>query len=120
MKISDRYDFQLFSPSAAVEIVPSQTLPPLVEDSGTQVNIETSQVSGVYIAELTSTAANRFAVTAQISRQWVIDAVETQPLEMLADRALTSGKDGLQQLELKLARSQWSLRLRAKLRLLLR
>lgn len=104
VKIFDRQDFQLFSPSASVEISLNASLQPLQEDSGTQINIESNQVTGVYIGELTSTAANRFEVAVQISRNWVVDAVETQPQEMLADRTLTGDKDGSQQLQFKLVR----------------
>src|SRR5439155_2639530 len=88
-RASDRFVFQLFAADAAVEIAPNQTLSPLREESGTQINVESTQVTGVLVAELRASGGGaRFAIEAELPHQWIVDAVETQPPEMLADRAL--------------------------------
>jgi hypothetical protein len=107
---SDRFEFQLLQPGAEIEIAADQTAAPLDETSGTQINVETNQITGVMVAELTSLGASRFAVEAQVPRQWIVDAVETQPPESLADRTLTTRGSGPQLLHLKLARALTSQR----------
>ena len=53
---SDRFEFQLLEPGAEIEIAADQTAAPLDETSGTQINVETNQITGVIVAELTSLA----------------------------------------------------------------
>jgi hypothetical protein len=100
----DRFAFQLVSPSAAVEVTSNRSAQPLTEDSGTQIHFETNQVTGIFIADLASRAPNVFTIDAQISKQWIVDAVETQPPDALTDRVTTSGAGGVQRLRLQLAR----------------
>src|SRR4029078_10346520 len=78
-RTTDRFVFQTFAADAAVEIAPNHTLSPLREESGTQINVEATQVPGVLVAELKATGAGaRFAIAAELPRQWIVDSVETQ------------------------------------------
>jgi hypothetical protein len=102
---TDRFVFQAFAADAAIEVAPNLTLAPLREESGTQLNVEATQVTGVLVADLRATGAGaRFAVTAELPRQWLVDAVETQPADMFADRTLISGGQNPHRLQVKLAR----------------
>lgn len=102
---TDRFVFQTFDANAAVEVAPDPMLAPLREESGTQLNVESTQVTGVLIAELKATGGGaRFSITAELPHQWLVDAVETQPAEMLADRTLVSSGQNPHRLQLKLAR----------------
>ena len=57
---SDRFDFHLFEPDAAIEIASDQAGAVLHEEAGTQITVESNQVTGVLLAELTSLGVNRF------------------------------------------------------------
>src|SRR5206468_10919062 len=70
-----------------------------------QINVEATQVMGVLVAELKATGAGaRFAVSAELPRQWLVDSVETQPADMLADRSMVSGGQNPHRLQVTLAR----------------
>ncbi len=100
----DRFSFQLFQPTAAIQFTSNRVRAPVIADSGTLIQVEISQVKGVFTADLTSTASDRFHVEASIPRHWIIDSVDAQPPEMLADRSLSSDSPGFHSLSLKLAR----------------
>ena len=101
----DEMQFQLFSAAASIEIAAQPHAAPLHEQSGTDLRIEASQISGVLIAELSSLGGDRFSVDAVLPRHWLIDAVETQPADMLADRQTTPRGATQQTLRLHLARA---------------
>jgi hypothetical protein len=100
----DRFSFQLFQPSATIQFTSNRERAPVIADSGTLIQVESSQVKGVFTADLTSTATDRFHVEASIPRHWIIDAIDAQPPESLADRSLASNSPGFHSLSLKLAR----------------
>lgn len=100
----DRFYFQLFADNADIELAPSSSPSGLIEESGTQIHVEASQVTGVFIADLTAAVPRGFAVEVQIPRQWIVDSVETQPPDMLIDRLLSIAPSGWQVLNLHLAR----------------
>ena len=101
----DQFQVQLLAASAAIEIAGDPHASPLRERSGTDIRIDGSLVSGVMLAELSSLGGERFAVDAILPRHWLIDSVETQPAEMLADRTLSPRGPTQQALRLNLARS---------------
>src|SRR5262249_49738625 len=101
---SDRFEFQLFDSDATLQVESDRAAMSLHEESGTQITVEPNQITGVLVAELTSRGRSRFAATAQIPRTWIVDSVETQPPEMLADRSLAASGPGPHLLQLKLAR----------------
>jgi hypothetical protein len=102
---TDRFVFQVFAANAAVEMAPDTVLAPLREESGTQLNVEATQVTGVLVAELRATGGGaRFSIAAEVPHQWMVDAVETQPADMLADRTVVSSGQNPHRLQLKLAR----------------
>ena len=100
----DRFAMQLFEPDAQVEVTASPSFAPLHVQSATQLLVETGQVLAVATAEVTVPTGERFALEAQVPRPWVVDAVDVQPPEMLAERALTAQGSGPQRLRLQLAR----------------
>jgi hypothetical protein len=104
-RTEDQFQFQLFAEDAAIEIAGDPHAAPLRERSGTEIRIDASQVSGVMIAELASLGGERFSVDAVLPRHWLIDTVEMQPAEMLADRSTTPRGPGQQALRLNLTRS---------------
>ncbi len=104
-RAGDQFQFQLFAADAAIEVAADPRPAQLRERSGTEIRIDGSQVSGVLIAELSSLGGERFSVEAVVPRHWLIDAVETQPADMLADRTTTPRGGGQQTLRLNLTRS---------------
>jgi hypothetical protein len=102
-RTADRFEFQVFSADAAVEVSALEPALPLSERSGTQITVELNQVLGVLIAELSSIGRGRFEVEAEVPRHWIVDSVETEPSEVLVDRSLSAGGSGPQRLQIKLA-----------------
>jgi hypothetical protein len=100
----DQFDFQLHAADAAIEISAGRSFAPLAETSGTQIQVESTQIAGTLIAELSALGGERFEVEAVLPRQWILDAVETQPTEVLAHRRLTPRGTDQQLLRLSLAR----------------
>jgi hypothetical protein len=104
-RATDRFVFQAFAADGGIEVAPNHSLAPLREESGTQLNVEATQITGVLMADLRATGSGaRFAITAEVPHQWIVDAVETQPADMLADRTLISRGQNPHQLQIKLAR----------------
>lgn len=100
----DRFAMQLFEPDAQIELTASPAFAPLDIHSATQLLVEASQVLAVATAEVAVASGERFALEAQVPRPWVVDAVEVQPPEMLAERSVTAQGSGPQRLRLQLAR----------------
>ncbi len=103
-RASDRFEFQMFDPDAAIEIAADESTALLYEESATRITVESNQVLGVLAAELTSLGTGQYVVVAQVPRNWIVDTVETQPPELLADRSLTAKSSGPQILQLTLTR----------------
>jgi hypothetical protein len=103
-RTQEKFTLQLFAADSAIAIRAEPMPAPLREESGLQVIVESNQVNGVLVAELTSLAGSQFEAQARLPRQWIVDAVETQPPEMLADRFLDARGTGPQILRLRLNR----------------
>lgn len=102
---NDQFEFDVFDEKAEIEVSSDPSPARFVEHSGTQINVESSQVTGVFVAELRSLGGNRFSLVAELPRHWIVDSVETQPAEMLADRSSAMRGSGPHQLQIKLARA---------------
>lgn len=100
----DRFEFRVHAADASVEFRSNQSVPPLRESSGTQLQVDSLQVNGVWIAEVAPLWGERHALEAVVPRPWILDAVETQPAELLADRQVLSSGAGQQLLRINLAR----------------
>ena len=101
---NDRFEFQLFESEATLEISSGQAVAFLNEESGTQITVE-SQPDRRRDGRRAHGAGGGapFSLTALVSRQWIIDSVETQPPEVLADRSL-SARGSEARLQLKMTR----------------
>lgn len=100
----DRFAFQLWDPQAQIEVTASPSFAPLHVESATQLLVEPNQVLAATTAEVTVQAGQRFELQAQVPRPWIVDAVDVQPAEMLAERSLTARGGGPQLLRVQLVR----------------
>jgi hypothetical protein len=97
----DQFDFHLHEPGAAIEIAADPQSAALRANVGTQIRIDASQVTGVLVAELSTLGGHRFEIDAVVPPNWIIDAVETQPGDALAERRrISRGGQNLQRLKL--------------------
>ena len=84
------WQFQQFVPSAGIDVALADRAPALAELSATSLEFGPTQISGVYSAEVSASGGMQFALTAEIPRAWIIDSIDVQPADMLADRSLSS------------------------------
>jgi hypothetical protein len=103
-RASDQFQFQKYDAGGTIEIATDQTVPLLREESGTQITVDLAQVKGVLVADLSTLGGDSFTIEATVPRQWIVDSVETQPPEALADRSLAPRGPAQQLLRLNLAR----------------
>ncbi|ADB18720.1 hypothetical protein Psta_4067 [Pirellula staleyi DSM 6068] len=96
--------FQYHKSDAAVEVELESPQLRLGITSGTIVSIDGTQMSGVFTADLTALAGDRFELTAILARRWIVDAVESTPANLFEDRVLTPTGPNLQQLRMRLVR----------------
>jgi hypothetical protein len=101
----DQFQFDLFGKAPAIAIHVGQSPGQLHELSGTQIRVDEKQITAVMIAELSSTGADRYALEALLPRTWIVDTVETQPSDLLADRWTTNRSATRQAMKIQLARS---------------
>ncbi len=84
------WQFQQLTPSGGINVALAAHGPALVELSATSLNFGPTQIGGVYSAEVAASSGMQFALTAEIPRTWIIDGIDVQPADMLADRSLSS------------------------------
>jgi len=87
---SSTWQFQQLTAEADVQISLAQNTAALLEHSATSFEFGATQIAGTFTAEVTATEGLHFALTAEIARAWIVDSVEVQPPDMLADRALAT------------------------------
>lgn len=102
---NDQFQFRLHDSAAAIEIEGTRSPRGLREATGTQLVFDGAKVSAVSVCELTSLGGDYFALEANLSRRWIVDAVEVQPAEALSDRTLTPDAANRQVLRLNLQRA---------------
>lgn len=96
--------FQYHQADAAVEVTtgaPQQRLGIL---SGTLISIDGTQMSGVFTADITALAGDRFELEAHLARRWIVDTVESTPPNLFEERLITPIGPNLQHIRMRLTR----------------
>jgi hypothetical protein len=100
----DVWQFQKFVSDATIEIAASRGGAALVEQSGTHLRLDATQVTAVYRAHLEFAGGPKFELEAAIPRDWIVDGVDITPSDILADRTLQARGGGPQTMRLALRR----------------
>jgi|GEM_PF-5340243 len=82
--------FQQYIAGSEIQIAQTQSSAELEEHSATTLEFGQTQVAGVYSAEISVASGARFDLHAEIPRAWIVDNLDVQPADALADRSLTS------------------------------
>ncbi len=96
--------FQCFSPDATVEILLARRYDPVQLTSATAVELGGTGMTADVTADFHTDAAPRFVLTADLAPQWLVDSVESMPVDVIADWAVEHN-DGHRVLTIQLAKS---------------
>ena len=97
----EHFEFQAYSPDAAVEVVLARREPVAQFDLGTVVIFSERQINARIRARVRADAGEHFVLQAQVGRRWLIDAVEADPDAQVEDWTVDSAN---QRLTIRLAR----------------
>ncbi len=81
----DTLQLQYFAPEATAEVVLTLPEPRLQVDCGTTVEFGVGEATGLTIAQLDMASGEQFQIEADVAKDWVIESVELEPPELLAD-----------------------------------
>jgi hypothetical protein len=78
-------EVQYFSTDSGVEVVISQPDSPLQVDCGYAIELDDGETTARVAADFRLAQGERFTLEADVTRQWIIDSVESDPPDALAD-----------------------------------
>lgn len=96
--------FQYHSADGYVEIEAVPLAPRLAAAMGITIQFEATQVSATLRADLTALAGEAFELDAVVSNEWILDAFETEPADLLEDRPIVSQDERSRTMRLKFTR----------------
>ena len=96
--------FQYHSVDGYVEVEAVPLLPRLTAATGITIQFEATQVSATLRADLAAVAGEAFEVDAVVSNEWILDAVETEPADLLEDRPVVAQDERSRTMRLKFQR----------------
>ena len=90
---TDTVELQLFSPEASIDVVLGQEQTPLEVDYGVIAEMSGGQITGRQKIRLKTDDGEHFRVIGTVTRPWVVDTVQAEPADVLADwRVERSGR----------------------------
>jgi len=98
-------ELQYFAADATAEIVLGEPQSPLGVDTGVALEFGRGGISGKVVASLSVPAGERFHVAADVSRHWIVDAVECVPAEALDDWTFQRAESRPGSLQIQLAKA---------------
>jgi len=98
-------EFQVFSPDASIEVVLARPESPLTFDSGTALELSGVDMAAEVTSRFRIAEGECFRIDAAVSRQWIIDSVETVPAHALEDWTLRKDEKGGGRLTIRLAKA---------------
>ena len=101
--VRETVEVQYFAPHSGVEIVVSRPEAPLQLDCGYAIELdgETARV----VADFQLAQGERFSLGADVTRQWIIDSVQSEPADLVADWKVEGRNASPRKLTLRLAKS---------------
>jgi hypothetical protein len=96
--------FQYHSAEGYVEVEAVPLLARLTAATGITIQFEATQVSATLRADLAALAGEAFEVDAVVSSEWILDAVETEPADLLEDRPVVIQDERSRTMRLKFQR----------------
>lgn len=94
-------EFQSFGPGGAIEVQVARPPSRLRLLAGTTISFGSAAVTGVTKAEIAVTQGERFELTCDVTRLWVIDSVETEPSNLLDDWHIAAADARRQQVRIR-------------------
>ena len=98
----ETYQVQFFSAQATADLLAQSIEPAVRVESLAHLQLDPTQVSGVLAARLFAQRGETFDLRLVVSREWLIDALETTPPDAIEDRTFLQAADGGQTLQLRL------------------
>jgi hypothetical protein len=93
---AESLQFQYFVPDATIALTIVKRPPRIRLATGTTVYIDGTNISGTMIAQFSSLQGQQFELEGLIAQRWIVDAVETEPAQVLDDWTV-SGRDASHQ-----------------------
>ena len=81
----EAFEYQFYEATAGVEVVLGSQGERIEVSSGTSVELSGDEVTGEALYEFRLTRGERFELSAQIGERWIIDSIESMPVEALLD-----------------------------------
>ncbi len=97
----ESFEFQAYSPDAAVEMILARTEPLAQVETGSWVMFTERLIQARVRARVHTQAGEHFVLQAQVARRWLIDAVEADPATQVEDWTLEPAS---QRLTIRLSR----------------
>jgi hypothetical protein len=104
-RVGEAAEFQYLTPDATVEILLSRRHTPLRMASGTAIELSDRGMTARVVADFHVSQDPRFVLEADVSRRWLIDSVESFPVETVDDWDLERPNGGRRKLTVHLAQS---------------
>ncbi len=104
-RIGESLQFQNFSPDAGIELTLAHPPAETQLVSGTAVELGSRQITARLTVDFRAADTAQSALEAEVTKSWIIDAVESIPPEALADWSLEKPADDQQKLLLRLAKT---------------
>ncbi|MEA1951088.1 MAG: hypothetical protein U9N87_06865, partial [Planctomycetota bacterium] len=94
---------QLFSADARPQVVLSRPKSQPLVDLGIATRLDAGGMTALVTAKLQSKRQEQFQVEAELAAQWIVDSVQSQPPDVLADWRVRNGGAGSRRLAIRLA-----------------
>ncbi|MBN2294698.1 MAG: hypothetical protein JXM70_19875, partial [Pirellulales bacterium] len=95
---------QLFSADARPQVIISRAESQPLVDLGIATRLDAGDMTALVTAQLHNKRQEQFNVEAKVASQWIVDSVQSQPPEVLADWRVQSNGSGSQRLAIRLDR----------------
>lgn len=98
----ETYQLQFFSPQAKAEFLANSLAPTVRIESLGNVQLDPTQVSGVMTSRIRAERGETFDLQLDVSREWLVDSLDTTPPDVIEERTFVQAADGGQILQLRL------------------
>ena len=81
--------FQFYQPGASVKLALQQRRAGIHLETGTRIDMVGQRLNGLVVADATAVYGQQFVLEGDLAAGWIVDAVETEPPEILSDYQVT-------------------------------
>jgi YD repeat-containing protein len=94
--------FELFSSQGSLEVSVARTVYKVSGNIGTTIDIEPGTVTARVVADFSCNAGQHYLLEADVPNNWMLDSIESQPVEALADHQFVAYQAQQKRLQIRL------------------